>query len=201
MDQDADSGHAEMLQADFEVDPWADRTGWVLCDVYFSNGKSVVGTFGTTNRHVLTSNQIPAQLKNAVVAAEDRNFYNEGGISPTGIMRALYDNITGSGSSLQGGSTITQQFVRNYYANIGTQQTISRKLKEIYVAIKLAGQKSKDWILTQYLNTIFLGDNAYGVGAAAQTYFDRPASKLNTAQSAMLVLSKNRGFIPAYSRC
>jgi membrane peptidoglycan carboxypeptidase len=159
--------------------------------VYFSNGKSVVGTFGTTNRHVLTSNQIPAQLKNAVVAAEDRNFYNEGGISPTGIMRALYDNITGSGSSLQGGSTITQQFVRNYYANIGTQQTISRKLKEIYVAIKLAGQKSKDWILTQYLNTVYFGAGAYGVGAAAETYFGQPASDLNVAQDAMIAAMLN----------
>ena len=159
--------------------------------VYFSNGKSVVGTFGTTNRHVLTSSQIPAQLKNAVVAAEDRNFYNEGGISPTGIMRALYDNITGSGSSLQGGSTITQQFVRNYYANIGSQQTISRKLKEIFVAIKLARQKSKDWILTQYLNTIYFGDGAYGVGAAAETFFGQPASDLNVAQDAMIAAMLN----------
>ncbi len=159
--------------------------------VYFSNGKSVVGTFGTTNRQVLTSNQIPAQLKNAVVAAEDRNFYNEGGISPTGIMRALYDNITGSGSSLQGGSTITQQFVRNYYANIGTQQTISRKLKEIFVAIKLARQKSKDWILTQYLNTVYFGNGAYGVEAAAETFFGKHAGQLNVSQDAMIAAMLN----------
>ena len=159
--------------------------------VYFSNGKSVVGTFGSTNRQVLTSNQIPAQLKNAVLAAEDRNFYNEGGVSPTGIMRAVYDNLTGSGTSLQGGSTITQQFVRNYYANIGTQQTISRKLDEIFVSVKLARQKSKDWILTQYLNTIYFGNGAYGVGAAAETYFGKPASKLNVSQDAMIAAILN----------
>ncbi len=90
--------------------------------VYFSNGKSAVGTFGTTNRQVLTSSQIPVQLKNAVIAAEDRSFYSEGGVSPTGILRAAWDDITGSGDALQGGSTITQQFVRNYYAGIGTRR-------------------------------------------------------------------------------
>ncbi len=159
--------------------------------VYFSDGKTVVGKFGTTNRQVLTSSQIPVQLKNAVVAAEDRNFYNEGGVSPTGILRAAYDDLTGSGTSLQGGSTITQQFVRNYYANIGTAQTISRKLKEIFVSVKLARQKSKDWILTQYLNTIYFGNGAYGVGAAAETYFGKAAGKLDVAQDAMLAAMVN----------
>jgi membrane peptidoglycan carboxypeptidase len=159
--------------------------------VYFSDGKTVIGKFGTTNRQVLTSSQIPVQLKNAVVAAEDRNFYNEGGVSPTGIMRAAYDDLTGSGTSLQGGSTITQQFVRNYYANIGTAQTISRKLKEIFVSVKLARQKSKDWILTQYLNTIYFGNGAYGVGAAAETYFGKAAGKLDVGQDAMLAAMVN----------
>jgi membrane peptidoglycan carboxypeptidase len=159
--------------------------------VYFSDGKTVVGRFGTTNRQVLTSSQIPDQLKNAVIAAEDRNFYNEGGVSPTGILRAAYDDLTGSGDSLQGGSTITQQFVRNYYANIGTAQTFSRKLKEIFVAVKLARQKSKDWILTQYLNTIYFGNGAYGVGAAAETYFGKPADRLDVAQDAMLAAMVN----------
>jgi membrane peptidoglycan carboxypeptidase len=160
--------------------------------VYFSDGKTVVGTFGTTNRQVLTSTQIPAQLKNAVIAAEDRNFYSEGGISPNGILRAAFDDVTGSGdAALQGGSTITQQFVRNYYANIGSDQTISRKLKEIFVSVKLARQKSKDWILTQYLNTIYFGDGAYGVGAAAKTYFGKPAGELDVAQDAMIASMLN----------
>ena len=84
-------------------------------------------------------------------------------------MRATYEDVFnsgGGGGSLQGGSTITQQFVRNYYANIGTQQTVTRKIKEIFVAMKLAREKSKAWILTKYLNTIYLGKGAYGVGAA-----------------------------------
>ena len=159
--------------------------------VYFSNGKSQVGTFSTgTNRQMLLSNQIPAVLKEAVIAAEDRHFYTEGGVSPTGILRAAYQDLTGG--QFQGGSTITQQFARNYYANIGTTQSLSRKIKEIFVAIKLSHAESKDWILTQYLNTIYLGANAYGVGAAAQTYFGKPASKLGIAQSAMLAAMINQ---------
>ncbi len=160
-------------------------------NVYFSNGKTMIGTFSTgTNRQLLTSAEIPPVLKNAVIAAEDRHFYTEGGVSPTGILRAAYEDLRGGGT-LQGGSTITQQFVRNYYANIGTQQTMSRKIKEIFVAIKLSHTESKDWILTQYLNTVYLGDSAYGVGAAAQIYFNKPASKLNVAQSAMLAAMIN----------
>ena len=160
-------------------------------NVYFSNGKTLIGTFSTgTNRQLLTSAQIPLVLKNAVIAAEDRHFYTEGGVSPTGILRAAYEDLRGGGT-LQGGSTITQQFVRNYYANIGTQQTMSRKIKEIFVAIKLSHTESKDWILTQYLNTVYLGDSAYGVGAAAQIYFNKPAARLDVAQSAMLAAMIN----------
>src|SRR5260370_39265336 len=88
------------------------------------------------------------------------------------------------GGSIQGGSTITQQFVRNYYENIGTAQTMSRKIKEIFVAMKLARQKSKSWILTQYLNTIYLGNGTYGAGAASPMYFGIPASPLSAAPAA-----------------
>ena len=114
-------------------------------------------------------------LINAVLAAEDRNFFNEGGISPAGIMRAAYEDTKGNDGSLQGGSTITQQFVRNYYSGIGTQQTFSRKIKEIFVAMKVGKEKSKQWILTNYLNTIYLGEGAYGVEAAAETYYGKHA--------------------------
>jgi membrane peptidoglycan carboxypeptidase len=157
--------------------------------VYFSDGKTVVGQFGSTNRVILNYNQMPAMLRNAVVAAEDKNFWHEGGISPTGIIRAAYYDLTSSGGNLQGGSTITQQLVRNYYENIGTQQTISRKIKEIFVAEKLAQAESKAWILQHYMNTIYLGDGAYGVGAAAQVYFGLPVNKLSEitpAQAAMI---------------
>jgi membrane peptidoglycan carboxypeptidase len=154
--------------------------------VYYSDGKTVIGTIGPFDRQLLTFNQIPKNVQDAVLAAEDRSFWTEGGISPTGILRAAYDDVTSSGGNLAGGSTITQEFVRHYYENIGTEQTMSRKVKEIFVAMKLAKAKSKQWILTNYLNTIFLGDNSYGVAAAAQTYFGVPVAKLTVAQAAVI---------------
>ena len=124
-----------------------------------------------------------------MVAAEDKNFWHEGGISPTGILRAAYYDLTSSGGNLQGASTITQQLVRNYYANIGTAQTMSRKVKEIFVAQKLAQTTSKEQILKEYLNTVYFGHQAYGVGAAALYYFGLPASQINRitpSQAAMI---------------
>ena len=157
--------------------------------VYFSNNKTRVGQFGTVDRQKLLYSQIPAALRNAVVAAEDKNFWHEGGISPTGILRAAYYDLTSSGGNLQGGSTITQQLVRNYYANIGTAQTMTRKVKEIFVAQKLAQTTSKEQILKEYLNTVYFGHQAYGVGAAALYYFGLPASQINQitpSQAAMI---------------
>jgi membrane peptidoglycan carboxypeptidase len=157
--------------------------------VYFSDGKTQIGQFGTYDRQLLTYDQIPVKLRAAVVAAEDKNFWHEGGISPTGIVRAAYYDLTSSGGSLQGGSTITQQLVRNFYDNIGTAQTVPRKIKEIFVAQKLAASKSKQWILQQYLNTVYFGTGAYGVGAAAQVYFGLSPSQLNQisySQAAMI---------------
>ena len=156
--------------------------------VYSADG-TLIGRFGTTNRQMLTYSQLAQGhqwIINAVLAAEDRNFYNEGGISPTGIVRAAYEDAKGNNGSLQGGSTITQEFVRQYYAGIGTQQTFSRKIKEIFVAMKVAKEKSKPWILTNYLNTIYLGDGAYGVGAAAQTYYGKQVYQLTAAQAAVI---------------
>jgi membrane peptidoglycan carboxypeptidase len=155
--------------------------------VYAANGTTVIGHLGTTDRQLITYSQIPPQIIYSVLAIEDHNYFNEGGISPTGILRAAYADV--NGEDLQGGSTITQEFVRQYYANIGTQQTVSRKIKEIFVAMKLAKSESKQWILQNYLNTIYLGQNSYGIAAAAQTYFGIPVSKLSTitwSQSALL---------------
>src|SRR6516225_10207839 len=169
--------------------------------VYFSDGKTQVGQFGSTNRIILTYNQIPVALRDAVVAAEDKNFWHEGGISPTGIIRAAYYDLTSSGGNLQGGSTITQQLVRNYYEGIGTTQTLSRKVKEIFVAEKLAQVKSKEWILQQYMNTVLLGGHVYGVGAAAQYYFGlapNQLSKITAAQAAMIaaMIQSPNGYSP-----
>jgi membrane peptidoglycan carboxypeptidase len=152
--------------------------------VYYSDGKTVLGTIGATNRQDLTFAQIPTMLQNSVVAAEDKGFWTEGGISPTGILRAAIHDMTSSGKN--GGSTITQEFVRGYYDGVGTQQTASRKIKEIFIAQKLAQTKSKQWIITNYLNLIYLGENSYGVAAAAQTYFGVPVTKLTIAQDAVI---------------
>jgi membrane peptidoglycan carboxypeptidase len=153
--------------------------------VYFRDGHTLVGMFGNTNRQILLPNQIPTMVKHAMVAAEDKHFYNEGGISPTGIIRAAIADLT-SGQVQQGGSTITQELVRNYYLGIGDSETATRKIKEIFVAEKLASHESKDWILTQYMNTVPTGVGIYGFGAAAQTYFGKPVSKLTVAQAAMI---------------
>jgi membrane peptidoglycan carboxypeptidase len=161
--------------------------------VYFSDGKTQVGTFTANgvDRQVLSSSQIPQVMKDAIVAAEDRNFYHEGGISITGIMRSAYHDLFGNGG-LQGGSTLTEQFVKNYYTTIGTSRSVSTKLKEIFVSIKLSHQVSKDWIMTQYLNMVSFGNNAYGVAAAAQLYFGEPAAKLTVSQAAMLAALVNQ---------
>jgi membrane peptidoglycan carboxypeptidase len=160
-------------------------TGYAQTIVESSDG-TLIGRFGTTNRVELDYSQFPPQLIYAVLAAEDRSFFTEGGISPTGILRAAYEDLKGSDGSLQGGSTITQEFVRQYYVGIGTQQTLSRKLKEIFVAMKVAKEKSKEWILQNYLNTIYFGNGAYGVQAAAETYFDKPVWDLSVAQDAVI---------------
>ncbi len=160
-------------------------TGYAQSVVYSSNG-TLIGRFGSTDRQMLPYDEIPQSIINAVLAAEDRHFWTEGGVSPTATVRAAFADLTGNDASLQGGSTITQQFVRNYYQGIGTQQTLSRKVKEIFVAMKVAKEKSKQWILTNYLNTIYLGDGAYGVQAAAETYFGKPVNELSVAQDAVI---------------
>jgi len=162
-------------------------TGYSQSTVESSNG-TLIGRFGTTDRVQLTYSQLEQApgLIDAVLAAEDRSFWTEGGISPTGILRAAFEDIKGNDGSLQGGSTITQEFVRQYYVGIGTQQTLSRKFKEIFVAMKVAKEKSKQWILTNYLNTIYFGDGSYGVQAAAETYFNKPVAKLSLAQDAVI---------------
>jgi membrane peptidoglycan carboxypeptidase len=156
--------------------------------VYYSDGTTELGTFSVVDRTNLDYSQIPMQLQDAVVAIEDRSFWTEGAISPTGILRSAYDDLTSSGGNLAGGSTITQEFVRQYYSynDIGTQQTASRKIKEIFVAMKVSKTKNKQWVMQHYLNAIYLGDNAYGVQAASETYFGEPVSQLTVAQDAVI---------------
>jgi len=154
--------------------------------IYFADGKTLVGTFGSTNRTVLSSKELSRDpyLEQAFFAAEDRHFLTEGGISLTGTARALFVDLTGSGR--QGGSTITEQYVKTYFDQAGGSLTWKDKIKEIIDAIKLAKAEPKVWILSHYLNAIYLGSHAYGVEAAAQTYFGKHAWQLDAPHAAML---------------
>ena len=168
--------------------------------VYYSDGTTPLGTIGETNRQDLNYNQIPMMLQDAVVSAEDKNFWTEGGISPTGILRAAIHDVTSGGGDLNGGSTITQEFVRNYYDGVGTEQTASRKVKEIFIAQKVAATYSKQWIMEHYLNTIYMGDGANGMEAAAETYFGVSAAQLTPSQDAVLagmIQQPSTFFLPA----
>ncbi|HWC35532.1 MAG TPA: transglycosylase domain-containing protein [Mycobacteriales bacterium] len=151
--------------------------------IYYSDGKTVLAHIGDTNRTDVPLSQIPMSVQHAVLAAEDRHFYSEPGISPTGIIRALLVDLKG-GDISQGGSTITQQYVKNAY--LSPHRTLSRKLKEILIATKLGQTRSKSTILDDYLNTIYFGRDAYGIEAAAKAYFGRDVSQLTVAQGALL---------------
>ncbi|EIV95098.1 transglycosylase domain-containing protein, partial [Frankia sp. QA3] len=137
---------------------------------------------GTVNRTDVPLAQVSKDMQHAVLAAEDKNFYNEPGISPKGIARALYVNVTGG--ELQGGSTITQQYAKNAY--LSQERTFSRKMREIVLAVKLERKYSKDQILEYYLNTIYFGRRAYGIEAAAKAYFNTTAAKLTAGQGAVI---------------
>ncbi len=151
-------------------------------EVYYSDNKTFLGRFGETNRIIVPLGDMPIHLRDAVLAAENRSFYTDSGVSPRGIARALWVNL--KGGQTQGGSTITQQYVKNYY--LTSERSIQRKLKEAFLSIKIDKKKSKDQILEDYLNTIYLGRGAYGVQAAAKAYFNTDVKKLSISQAAVL---------------
>lgn len=139
----------------------------------------------------VTEAQIPQVLKEAVISDEDHNYYKEGGVDLRGTIRAAWADIRNR-ATLQGGSTITQQYVKLAYTN--QKRTLVRKIKEAILASQLARQASKDEILYRYLTLVYFGDGNYGVGAAAQNYFHVPVQQLNASQAAMLA-----GLIPSPS--
>ena len=150
-----------------------DRTGKVL--LYEIHGEQ--------KRTVIPFSEIPAYLKEATIAIEDANFYTRPAIDWEGILRSLWADIR-AGAPVQGGSTITQQLAKNIF--LSSQKTISRKVKEMILAVELEAKYSKDQILDFYLNQIPYGSNAYGVEAASQTYFGKPAKDLDLAESAII---------------
>jgi penicillin-binding protein 1A len=153
--------------------------------IYASNGRVLSVLRGSQSRILLPSGEISPLMKQAIVAIEDKRFYEHRGVDLRGILRAVLADIRG-GRAVQGGSTITQQFVKNTYTN--NQRSIARKLKEAALAWQLEQRWSKDRILTAYLNTIYFGNGAYGVEQAAQTYFHHGAGpgKLTLAEAALL---------------
>ena len=151
--------------------------------VYGANG-SLIGVLpAIENRTIVPRSAISPWMPKATVAIEDRRFYGHGGIDPVGILRALAADVS-AGHIVQGGSTITQELVRNLY--LSREKTLRRKVVEACLAIKLARSWSKDRILTAYLNDVYYGNHAYGIGAAAETYFSVPAGRLTLEQGAVL---------------
>jgi membrane peptidoglycan carboxypeptidase len=153
--------------------------------VYYSDGKTEMARLSDAegNRESVPLSKVPDQMQKAMLAAEDQNFYQNNGISPTGIARAVFVAVKG-GQATQGGSTITQQYVKNYF--LTADRTLSRKAREILLAVKIDQQQTKDQILENYLNTIYYGRGAYGIQTASKAYFNKDVSKLTPAESAFL---------------
>ncbi|MET8182634.1 transglycosylase domain-containing protein [Streptomyces sp. NPDC005336] len=167
--------------------PAANKAAIAQSNVFLYSDGSQLAREGQVNRENVPLSQVPKRTQHAVLAAEDRDFYSESAINPEAMVRAAWNTATGKGK--QSGSTITQQYVKNYY--LDQEQTVSRKVKEFFIAIKLDREVSKDKILEGYLNTSYFGRNAYGIQAAAQAYYGKDIGKLNTAQSAYLATLLN----------
>lgn len=150
--------------------------------VYYQDGKTPIGHFKIEDRKSVTNDEISEDMKNAAVAAEDTSFYENRGISIKGLSRAVVGVVTNNYAG--GGSTITQQYVKNFY--LTNEHSLNRKVKEMFIAIKIDQQQSKDEILADYLNTIYLGRHSYGIEVASQNYFDKPATDLDLSESALM---------------
>ncbi|WP_413758187.1 transglycosylase domain-containing protein [Streptomyces sp. MMBL 11-3] len=150
---------------------------------YWADGSRMVATGGETNRQIIDYSRIPEAMRYAVISAENKTFETDRGVDPMGIGRALFNMA--KGGQTQGGSTITQQYVKNAMLE-DQSQTISRKFKELFVSIKVGAKVDKDDIMAGYLNSAYYGRGAYGIQAAAQTYFDTDANDLDASQCAFL---------------
>ncbi len=163
--------------------------------VYYDNGKAEIGTFATQKRDSIPYDDMPKTMRDAVVAAENQTFWSDRGIDPKGIVRAAFSNA--SGNDTQGASTITQQYVKILY--LTQERSYQRKVKEAILSLKVQRERSKQEVLEGYLNTIYFGRGAYGIEAAANAYFDKPAKDLDLRESAVLasVLNNPTRFDPA----
>src|SRR5258706_11762857 len=150
--------------------------------VYTAEG-ALIGEFGEERRSVVSIREVPEQLKQAILAAEDERFYQHTGIDYLGVPRAAYANLV-QGGRRQGASTITMQVARNFF--LSSEKTLTRKLYEALLAFKIENNLAKDQILELYVNQIYLGQRAYGFAAASQIYFGKSLDKLSLGESAML---------------
>ena len=166
--------------------------------VQYADGQEI-GRLGSENRTVVKLASIPLHGRQAVLAAEDRKFYTQSAVSPVGIARALLNNLKSGNLSGQGGSTITQQYAKTAF--LTPERTITRKVKELIIAIKLQNQMSKDQILESYLNTIYFGRGTYGIQTASEIYFGKSAGKLSISEAAILasILRSPGYYDPSYS--
>ncbi|MDJ0466523.1 transglycosylase domain-containing protein [Streptomyces sp. H27-C3] len=162
--------------------PAANAQAEMQSNVYkYGNGKIMART-GKINREIVGLDRIPKEVQSTFVAAENKGFYKDSGVDFRGTARGLINTISGKGK--QGGSTITQQYVKNYY--LDQDQTITRKLKELVISIKVDRKRGKDEILAGYINTSYYGRGAYGIQAAAQAYYGVDAERLSVQQGAYL---------------
>ena len=150
--------------------------------IYSSEG-ALLGEFGEERRAFVPIEKVPQRMKQAIIAAEDERFYEHGGVDTLGILRAAAANLL-SGGAKEGASTITMQVARNFF--LSREKTLTRKMSEVLLAMKIEHNLSKDKILELYINQIYLGQRAYGFEAAARTYFGKPLDKLSLAETAML---------------
>ncbi|MFH9238636.1 transglycosylase domain-containing protein [Streptomyces anulatus] len=163
--------------------PAANAAATAQSNVYLYRDGSVIARDGDVNREKVKLSQVPPTVRQAVLAAEDRDFYSDDrAVDVKAMVRAGWNTVTGKGK--QGGSTITQQYVKNYY--LGQERTVLRKAKEAIIAVKLNREETKDQIFEGYLNTSYFGRNAYGIQAAAQAYYGKNVEDLTTAEGAYL---------------
>ncbi|MEU1666464.1 transglycosylase domain-containing protein [Streptomyces sparsogenes] len=169
--------------------PTAQAASQVEKNVYYwADGKQmVVSGGGDYNRQIVPLSEIPKEMQNAVISAENASFYDDAGVDPMGIARAVVNMA--KGGATQSGSTITQQYVKNTY--LDQSQTVTRKVKELFISIKVGATMEKEDILAGYLNTAYYGRGAYGCQAAARAYYDTDCKDLNPSQSAFLAATLN----------
>ena len=164
--------------------------------VYYDNGKTELGTYARQNRVAVPLDEMPEHLQDAVVSAENKTFWTDSGLDPKGILRAAFSNAK-AGQTVGGGSTITQQYVKILY--LTSERSLTRKVKEAILSLKIQREMSKREILEGYLNTIYFGRGAYGVQAASQAYFQKDVQDINLRQAAVLasVLNSPNALDPA----